>query len=64
MRQSPHQHSRNTRDWEGEAEEGPPTDPVQPDTKTKSPDTTAREYPICSSKVDPELMSLRSAMFY
>jgi hypothetical protein len=32
---------------------------VVPETNTHSPETTAREYPICDSKVDPDEMSLR-----
>ncbi len=33
--------------------------PVHPDTNTRSPLTTAREYPICASNGEPELMSVR-----
>lgn len=39
------------------------THPVHPDTKTQSPSTTAREYPIKASKVEPDEMSLRSDIF-
>lgn len=36
--------------------------PVQPDMKTMSPLTTAREYPIWDSKGEPEDMSLRDIL--
>jgi hypothetical protein len=36
--------------------------PVVPLTKTQSPVTTAREYPISSSKAEPELMFWREVI--
>ena len=35
-----------------------------PETNTQSPLTTAREYPICDSKVDPDEISLRMLSGY
>jgi hypothetical protein len=35
---------------------------VVPDTNTQSPCTTAREYPISASNVEPELMSFRAVV--
>jgi hypothetical protein len=36
--------------------------PVVPLTKTQSPVTTAREYPISSSKAEPELIFWREVI--
>ncbi len=36
------------------------TYPVHPATNTRSPVTTAREYPISSSNEEPELISVRA----